>query len=631
MRAALWTPPLLLLACAATLAAEPALGFEQGKELLDQRKYVQLLERSLDALRRHPDSLVARYLLAAALHRGEGSFPLSQRHLEEARNIADRRGGYWRLTAEEQKVYIAVLDELVWICGETEQYREQLDLIDKVRDEIGQDWSSSKGWPLMKLGRLDEARKLMLAELHSKDVDVRVRAMNSLGAIESTAGNLEASHDWFSKTIEEARNSKNNTAATDYKNRAEAAWPLLRFEDVERDLLESSKHFSRGTYSNPWSDLALLYLAENKLPAAAEAASRMRDWDRASEANVEAHRWNLDESVLAMVLLAAGHDASALATLDGVARRPDRQGASTTDPVEAEICLLLVHEEALRINRERAWERLSWSRPVQWLPVLWQAASLSARAWTARSRLRSLVMKNDRLDWLLRPNMVDSTVPEWIRPAAAGALGRGMALERVRKLLDRKDPASLRERAYLLALLGEGEVRGGDVRAGAEALTAALAGLPSQEVMLRARVHGLLAEALDRAGRAAEARPHYLQAFEADPRVFRALGFALPVTIRSDGDAAGAKAASWLGLSVRFRQGSGFVVDVRRNGAALEAALIDPSGAVLARAAAPRSGDARESARMLCREVHKRFYAARLDFEQAGFGSLDASPASATE
>jgi hypothetical protein len=53
----------------------------------------------------------------------------------------------------------------------------------------------------------------------------------------------------------------------------------------------------------------------------------------------------------ATLLLAAGHDKAALDNLEIILSRPDRQGSTTSDPVEAEICLLTVYDEALRTNR----------------------------------------------------------------------------------------------------------------------------------------------------------------------------------------------------------------------------------------------------------------------------------------
>ena len=174
------------------LAAAPEMTFEEAQALIEAGKYVKVLDYALNAVRRNPESFEAQYLLGLTLHRGEGNLPLSQYRLEQAKRIVRERGGYHALPPDRQKAYIELLQELVWIYGESEQYQRQLDLIEAIQIETGRDWSHEGGWSLMKLGRYDEARALLRLKAQSDNATIRATAMNTLGAIESTTGNLQA-------------------------------------------------------------------------------------------------------------------------------------------------------------------------------------------------------------------------------------------------------------------------------------------------------------------------------------------------------------------------------------------------------------------------------------------------------
>jgi tetratricopeptide (TPR) repeat protein len=608
------------------LAAAPQMSFEEAEALIEAGKYVKVLDYALDAVRRNPESFEGQYLLGMTLHRGEGNLPLAQYRLEQAKRIVTQRGGYRALPDDRQKAYLELLQELLWIYGESEQYQRQLDLIAAIRIETGLDLSHEGGWAMMKLGRYDEARALLRFKALSENPSVRATAMNTLGAIESTTGNLQAGLEWFSKLVNDEAARKATGVATVYSNRAEVEVSLLRFGSAESDWQESTKHFASSSYTNPWSDLTLLYTGEGKLPLAIQAAHQMRDWDHSSDATIEQHRWNLNTRMIASLLMAAGHDKPALDLLEMVLSRPDRQGSTTSDPVEAEICLLTVYDEALRTNREREMEGMSWSRPSEWFGRLWNVARYTVQDWGARSRLRALIMKTERLDWVLRPYSQDSTIPEWTRPAITAALGEGMSSSKLQELLKRNDETGRRERPYVLEVLGESQVRTGSYRRGIESLNAALQLLPQEEVLLKARAHALLAEALDRSGQTEAARAHYVSAFDLDPRVFRALGLTIPVRVHSDNDASSRAAASWLKSSPRFRSGNAFVVEVARSADGLEATLEDPTGTVLGRAGirwAKEGG--KESAWRLYQEAQQKFFQPRINQEQADLNSLDGS------
>jgi hypothetical protein len=126
--------------------------------------------------------------------------------------------------------------------------------------------------------------------------------------------------------------------------------------------------------------------------------------------------------------------------------------------------------------------------------------------------------------------------------------------------------------AYLDALGAEAAWASGDER-GAEALAAsALANLPPQERLLRARMAVVQARVAEWNGQSAEAL--WQSAWSLNPGVLRLMGAAVPATFQDDGSALAGPASAALGRSPRFRAGPGFVVDARSAGSALTLCLL---------------------------------------------------------
>ncbi len=177
------------------------LTLKDGLQLWREQQYVTLFERANEAVREDPRSVEGQFFLGVALQQGEGNLPLARRSLETAKALLEREKAHGKLTETDSEVYRRTLGTLADIYETTEQYTEELRLIDLARREANLDWSATRGWPLMKLGRMDEARAAMRESLKSTDpVDRRV-ALNTLGSLEFSTWNYEASYAWFTLLI----------------------------------------------------------------------------------------------------------------------------------------------------------------------------------------------------------------------------------------------------------------------------------------------------------------------------------------------------------------------------------------------------------------------------------------------
>jgi tetratricopeptide (TPR) repeat protein len=604
------------------------LTLKDGLQLSREQQYVTLFERANNAVREDPRSVEGHFFLGVALQQGEGNLPLARRSLETAKALLEREKTNGKLTETESEVYRRTLGALADIYETTEQYTEELRLIDLARREANLDWSATRGWPLMKLGRMDEARSAMRESLKSTDpVDRRI-ALNTLGSLEFSAWNYEASYAWFTLLI--GQSPPEDLTPTTFSNRAETALALENFAGAESDYRQATDRFLPGSYTNPWEEITPLYVQTGRLVFAVSAIQKMRGWDAGSDPTLEQNRWSREQLIVGLVQLAAGRDQQAMDTTALLLRRPDRLGNNSASPQESEIASLDLYVEALRRNRERVIESLSWSGPLAWCRGLGSATMLTAELWISESRLRALVVRNpDGLDWSLRPYGPNSDVQEYLRPGMNRILGPGIVSSAVTKLLKRSGPQADRERPYLQCMLGESMVDRGDFKAALAPLSSSLQGMPREESLLRGRIEALLGYALEHTGATADAQTHYSTAMELDPHVFRSLAIALPVTIERGGnDAAANLAAAWLRSSPRFRQGRGFTIQFQRHGTTLEAVMLGSSGEVLARAATSDNGKPKEVARRLCAAIHDSFFNGKLNVEQADIDSINGSPAS---
>ncbi len=255
--------------------------------------------------------------------------PLPAGLWKTAKGLLEHEKANGKLTETESEVYRRTLGALADIYETTEQYTDELRLVDLARREANLDWSATRGWPLMKLGRMDEARAAMRESLKSTDpVDRRI-ALNTLGSLEFSAWNYEASYSWFTLLI--AQSPPEDLTPTTLSNRAETALALENFAGAEADYRQATDRFRPGSYTNPWEEITPLYVQTGRLVFAVSAIQKMRAWDAASDPTLEQNRWSREQLIVGLVQLAAGRDQQAVDTTALLLRRPDRLG--TTAPV----------------------------------------------------------------------------------------------------------------------------------------------------------------------------------------------------------------------------------------------------------------------------------------------------------
>jgi tetratricopeptide (TPR) repeat protein len=614
---------VLLVLSIATLLAED-LDLASARNLIDRGRFVRIREIAEQTLRENKNSVMGNYLMGVAMHRGEANLPLARYYLGRARTLVEQ-AELTGFDANRSELHSNVLFEMLLVAGLTEKHDEQLKIVAEFNELFRIDMGERTGWALMKMGRHEEALKLMRHYVQSKDPDVRRGALNTLGSIEMTLGNYEEAFRWFTILKSELTERDRVNIATLVRNRAEVATVLLRFQEAEADTLYATKHFHPSSNSNPWMSLAILYVGQGRLAESLGALRNMHSWDKRSDPTLEQQRWNDGQQATAIILMAAGYNTEALNILRKIRNKPDRRGVTSGNAEQAEIGLLYLYREALQLQREQIREEMSWNTISEWALAVWERLKIERELWEANSRLNSLLVPQSRLNWILRPYAPDSPIVEWMRPGLHIPVGDGLAEVELQKLLARTGKNSAREKPYLQAALGETLVSQGAYAKGLTALTAARNALPQEEVMLRTRAEVLIGYANERLGQSDASVTAYRNALERNPGLFRTLDLTVPVTFSPDGSEAAKQTVAFLEKSPRFHRGRGFNLSVFTAGNRIAARLSGRDGTVFMQASVVQLPDTKLTARMLAKEIHRKAFAAKVDLSQADINSLDGS------
>jgi tetratricopeptide (TPR) repeat protein len=597
-------------------------------EILQKGERPVMAREAAEALlRANPNSFIGYYVLGTVYARVEGSLPKAYYYLKRAQQLIESRWGQDVGASGPWLWHARSLEELIDLTGQMDRYQEQLDLLGQ-RDRYYTPKLTWKwGWPLMKLGRMNEALKKMQEAIASKDPVTVIAAMNTLGAVEVELDRPEAAYRSFQNLINLTAAKKWRLDAAVYHNAAATALAMMKFDEAEKLLIAGSNHFAYGTYSNPWYLLAMLYVREGRMPEAVTAVREMQQWTRANWPALEQQSWLDRNCLIAAVLVECGHAEEALRILRVARNRPDRRGGTSTHKDQSEAGYLLLFRHALKVHREMLAEQ-ALSRPFLQRPATWfQSISEGLEMWSAGRRAASLIIENQRLPWCLRPAAPDYiAMLEWCRIDWSEILGPGVVGSVTAQLLERTDPIGLREKPHLQLLRGCGEMLGGNLNAARQLLTEARAGLPSAEVYARAQAEALLGRTLESSGRFHEAVMHYQQAIEKAPGVFRSMALAIPCRITSSANPGAKKAAELLAASPRLvKAGQGFDLRIQSSGSQLSAVLLGPDGTVLSEARVPLGKDPVDAARRLSSEFHRKAFSSKVDLSQSDIASLDGS------
>lgn len=565
--------------------ATPTTMTEEEREALELlRKDKPLSARRIadEVLDADPDSMVGHYVVGRVLHGSEGSLARAIFHLGRAREAYEKRyrvhprmpGVPWRFHQE-------ILFHIQAVAQQMEEYDYQLEMLDYHDKLYRPKLVGEHAWPLMKLGRLDEAREVAQEAAGLVDPWQRSLGLNAMCAIENAGrdrvaamtacrGAFEHSRKQDAKLPEVDAEHQSRLAVHAY-NAALAARQAFEPDEAEKLALAGTKRLAFTT-ANPWRLLTGLYLDHGRGADAVAAMREMHRWRSRQPPELRDQDAAETDVQFATLLLVAGRTQTGLELVERAIDRPDRRGLTSTEPWQALGAHSLLRRALRRAHDEILAEKASYSGGGDgWMAGLDPRDGL--RRWADDERIIGALDSDDRLVDTFRVfgEAGLTPVPVWLLGDLVDVLGPGVTAVVLRMAKQRDSSPGLEP--YLEAIEVDIHYARGRYATAAQQAIDVIAALPPDEKLLLARVAAVGARAARERGDRALEVELLEQAYGFDRSTIRRLGMSLPVNVRSTGGDAG-RAADLLRRSPRLRASDdGFEIEVTGTGESLSICL----------------------------------------------------------
>jgi tetratricopeptide (TPR) repeat protein len=624
--------------------------YQDEKLLTARRKAEELLDDD-------PDSIVGRFVFAQILRRAEGNLPKAMKQMGKARELYEQRyqPTVVNLNDTPWLLHREILYAAQTIAGELERHEYQLQLLDYHDSLYDPRLTAEHAWPLMLLGRYDEARKYAEKAAESSDEFQRSLGRNALCAIEGEAGNREerfaaclAAYDDASERARGddpfAKPDEVTSVTVHAYNAAQAAFSVLRPDEAER-LAKAGAMRVEFTPANPWRFLVRLYTDQGRMDEAVLALREMQSWRRKMPPHLREQERAETDVAFATVLLVAGETETGMQVVDRAIANPDRRGLTSSSKEQALGAHALLRLAMRRTHTEVEAERATWSGTAESARITRDQVERQVHDWADAERIRGVLNDDGLLVSSFRMYVAGGLepVPSWLVGDLVPILGAGVSSVVLDMVREAEDDDALEP--YYVAFEAEIALHDGDRKEALRLAEQALASLPEFEALLRARVAAIAGEAAWELGSEQAALGFWATAMQRDAGIIRRRSIALPARI--DNQASGpvaARAVELLEDSPRFEleHASAFTITLQGSGRELSICLLEPGGGDLgcadtppepepgtpAAAGTPGVSEAEaldddDYAAMTVEALHARAFAMPVGLSNIDLGSLD--------
>lgn len=590
-------------------------------------EYVTARTLANEVLRRDPDSIRGHYVMGLAQHLGEGNLPKALFHLGRAEDIFVARHGEHPALADgiPWRVFHRTMSELIYVHGEMDHHEQKIEYVDRLKRRLDIDYEPLKAWPLLKLGRYEEAKTISERAANHEEPWYRAVGLTALCAIESEQRKRQEAYEACSAAAHRVIRSERD-GAIELSNAGAAAEEMFRFDEAERYFLDSARRPPEGSV-NPWGRLVRLYLRQGRFAEAVSAWRQMRTY-RASRPGSYLDQQDQSEADLigASVLLIAGKAEEAERITARTVNRPDRQGTSSAATEQNEGGAAITDRVAKLTYARRLEEEAAASEWREALSLRIDAWALRFSAWVITRTAAEVLADRDRLVTSLRPEVPGSLeMPVWLDAEVIDIVGPGVAraalLEaRAEETLDAKYADQI-----FLALEAEAALLAGEEAEAIRIAREALAVLPPSEALLRARVAAVAQAACREEGAYEDALGFLRVVLTSDPQAIRRMGMTLPVRLVPGDESAEVAAAidRLEGSPLLEEVDWGFELRVFTS----RVELVAPDGSALGLVPIPdgRKDTPDAVGRRIAKEVQRELLVPNVDITQADIRSLDGS------
>jgi len=621
-----------LAAC--LLLAVPAVGHallppvgeeEEALVAVEAGKYTRARELAEQVVSANPDAIAGTWVLGEVFHSWDANHAQALFLMRRAKRLLLAAYG----PAPEDDLariwHKRILRSENYILSEMDRQEEQLAVLDEHDALYAPKLTRLRIWPLIKLGRYDEARAIGEELILSPEYYDRISAYNGLIALEDERLDRQASYDWGKAGIEALQ----GRSCILFHNTAAAAISLFRFAEGEELARKAITAEGRDCPNSSYEHLATIALIGGDFQRTLSAFRRLRDFpiDRRLRQNFAMS----NRAVLVDILYALGHGERGLELAEQMFNAPDRTGMTSVSKDDIRFGHSVSYSQMLAMRMEELREQASARSILQSLPLWKQLRDMRLRQWELTRVVLRLSLPSDRLITNLRPYL--RRVRPWYAGNLARIVGPGLARAALAQARARDDGIREVATGYYEALAADIALVSGSPRAAEAHARAALEAMPQATRLLRWRTEAVLAGALLAQGRAEEATPHLREVLFHYPTALRHLELRLPVAITHDESPVAADAARRLARSPRLTIGRGdaFTVHIEASGEELSACLRARDGALLncgvvdADDAEAAGGDVGALAILVADAFHRTVFAPKVELTSADINSLDGS------
>lgn len=583
---------------------------------IDTGKVTRAREQAEKILRTEPDSAIATYVLGRVHFEAEGNLARALYLIRKSRRLLEEVYGEWPSEPAAERLHREMISAEAMTLAQMDRREEQLAVYDLFDTHYYPKRTALRIWPLLKLGRFEEARAIGERLLHDDDPDIRERAYNGLMAVEEEAGNRKASYTWGIKALE-VLGDDSCIIATNTALGARRAFDFPKTITYDQTALKAA---DRTCPTSPHAQLAAMHLVFGAYQQSLSALEALRAVPRPPDLRVQ------NETVIRArfveLLLALGQFDEAEPRVREILAQPDRAGMISASSEIVELSNALLGYAVFTARMHQLEERAAVRPLMAGLSVRYEGETIAAARWRTARDAKRLAALPELLHKHVRPYYTD--VMPWYGLDMLDIFGAGVmrqAVEEVRAIeTDYPEAAG----AFLDAYLAELAWREGDYQDAIRRGDDVLARLPDDPKLLRHRIRAWLADARRRTGDQAGARRDFAAVLDAYPTALRVLDLELPVDIDSIRGPRGDELADRLDDSPRFthERGAPFGVDIDDGGEQITICLVAGK-----RRCATLEGDDYEAADDPLAEALDRFHdtvlSPAVELTQSDINSLD--------
>ncbi|MGE3547349.1 MAG: hypothetical protein AB7L28_25710, partial [Kofleriaceae bacterium] len=463
--------------------------------ILDKNKPITARRLADQLIAEDPDSIVGHYVLGRVLHEAEGDLARAIYHLGHARELYEQRFSASDPESGPWKFHRELLLAIATLAGELEEYEYQLEIL-RYHDALYRPARpGEQAWPLMKLGRIAEAREVAEQASKLKDPSQRSLGLNTLCAIGRAGNDRAAARAACVAAFDHAATIDAQLPALDIEhqsslavhayNAALAARADFAPEQAERLALAGTKRLA-FTPANPWRFLVGFYLDQGRGSDAASALREMHRW-RVRQPPQLRHQDRAENDVaVASVLLVTGRTEAAVRLVDRAIEFPDRRGLESTSGWQTRAAHALIRRAIRRAHQHVLEEAAGVADEAG--PGVVDAARDRLRTLSDDELIRGVLEDDDRLvdTFRLFGERGITSIPVWLLGDLVDVLGPGVVSVVVRSALGQAIAEPFEP--YWLSVVAEVLLARGRAEQARTVADQALARLPPSVALLRGRV-----------------------------------------------------------------------------------------------------------------------------------------------